>query len=161
VLYRIGLRRHQEAEAGAHVKGADGQQWINTHRTKTNMIVNVPILPQAQAILDRYVNHPQCISKGVLFPVPSNQRLNGYLKEIGDLCGITKNLSSHLARHSFSTTVTLSNGVSLEAVSKMLGHSNINTTRVYARMVDSRVSNEMQLLKTKMTVVHKSEAEAS
>lgn len=80
--------------------------------------------------------------------------MNGYLKEIADLCGITKNLSSHLARHTFSTTITLANGVSLEAVSKMLGHTNMNTTRVYARMMDSRVSQEMNLLRSKLQIEH-------
>jgi integrase len=144
------------------VKGADGAQWINTHRTKTNTIVNVPILPQAQAILDKYVNHPQCINRGVLLPVLSNQKMNGYLKEIADICGITdKNLSSHLARHSFSTTITLANGVSLEAVSKMLGHSSLATTKVYARMVDSRVSNEMKQLRGVLSILHSSKTKAS
>lgn len=134
------------------VLGSDDQLWINTRRTKTDTIVNVPILPEAQAILDRYADHAQCVSRGVLLPVLSNQKMNSYLKEIGDLCGITKSLSSHLARHSFSTTVTLSNGVSLEAVSKMLGHTNLNTTRVYARMVDKRVSEEMNALRLKRNI---------
>lgn len=143
------------------VKGVDGQLWINTRRVKTDTMVNVPILPEAQAILDRYVDHPQCLNKGVLLPVLSNQKMNGYLKEIADLCSIAKNLSSHLARHSFSTTITLKNGVSLEAVSKMLGHTNMNTTRQYARMVDSRVSDEMQLLKNRLKVAHISDTKVS
>ena len=91
-----------------------------------------------------------CINKGVLLPVLSNQKMNAYLKEIGDLCEINKNISSHLARHTFATTVTLANGISLEAVSKMLAHSNMNTTKIYARMMDSRVSDEMQGLKSRM-----------
>jgi len=134
------------------VKGADGEQWISTRRVKTDTAINVPLLPEALAILDKYKAHPECINKGVLLPVLSNQRMNSYLKEVGDLCGITKNMSSHLARHTFSTTVTLANGISLEAVSKMLGHSNMNTTRQYARMVDSRVSEEMQGLKSRMAL---------
>jgi site-specific recombinase XerD len=132
------------------VKGVDGELWINTHRTKTKTIVNVPLLPQAVAIISRYENHPECINKGVLLPVLSNQKMNSYLKEIADLCGIEKNISSHLARHSFGSTVTLANGISLEVVSKMLGHSNIASTRIYAKMVDSRVSEEMQGLKSRM-----------
>ena len=143
------------------VKGADGQQWIKTHRVKTKTIVNVPILPKAQAILDRYADHPQCIHKGVLLPVLSNQKMNSYLKEIGDLCEVTKSLSSHLGRHTFSTTITLSNGVSLEAVSKMLGHTNLNTTKQYARMVDSRVSDEMNVLKSKLKLIHNADAKVS
>ena len=83
-------------------------------------------------------------------PVPSNQRTNAYLKEIQDLCGISKKLSSHIARHTFATTITLNNGVSLEVVSKMLGHSSVNTTRIYARMLDTRVSHEMQQLTSKL-----------
>ena len=134
------------------VKGADCEQWISCRRAKTDTAINVPLLPEALAILDKYKAHPECCSKGVLLPVLSNQRMNGYLKEVADLCGITKNISSHLARHSFSTTVTLANGISLEVVSKMLGHSNINTTKIYARMVDSRVSEEMQGLKGRMSL---------
>ncbi len=132
------------------VKGADGELWISTHRTKTNSNVNVPLLPEALKILNRYKENPMCINKGVLLPVLSNQKMNAYLKEIGDLCEINKNISSHLARHTFATTVTLANGISLEAVSKMLAHSNMNTTKIYARMMDSRVSDEMQGLKSRM-----------
>jgi integrase len=134
------------------VKGNDGELWINTRRTKTDTSVNVPLLPQALAILKKYEAEPVCNNKGVLLPVLSNQRMNSYLKEIADLSGITKNISSHLARHTFSTTVTLANGISLEVVSKMLGHTNLNTTRVYARMLDSRVSKEMQTLKDSMSL---------
>ena len=78
--------------------------------------------------------------------------MNAYLKEIGDVCEITKNLSCHLARHTFGTTITLANGISLEVVSKMLGHTNINTTKIYARMVDARVSEEMHGLKSRMSL---------
>ena len=134
------------------VKGADGEQWISTRRTKTDTAINVPLLPEALAILDKYKAHPECYSKGVLLPVLSNQRMNGYLKEIGDLCGITKNISSHLARHTFGTTITLANGVSLEVVSKLLGHTNLATTKVYSRMLNSRVSEEMQDLRSRMAL---------
>ena len=75
--------------------------------------------------------------------------MNAYLKEIGDLCGINKNLTSHLARHTFATTVTLNNDVSIESVSKMLGHSSIATTKIYARLLDKKVSNDMSLVKEK------------
>ena len=134
------------------VKGADGELWLSTNRTKTGTPVNVPLLPQALAIINKYESHPEASNKGLLLPVLSNQRMNGYLKEIGDLCNITKNLHSHLGRHSFCTTVTLANGVSLEVVSRMAGHSSINSTRTYARMVDSRVSEEMQGLRSRMAL---------
>lgn len=134
------------------IQGADGALWLSTHRTKTNNAVNIPLLPQALAILKRYENHPLCINKNVLFPVLSNQKMNSYLKEIADICGITKNISSHLARHSFASSVTLANGVSLEVVSKMLGHSSLLSTKIYARMVDSRVSDEMKSLQNKFQI---------
>lgn len=131
------------------IKDADGELWISTHRMKTDTPVNVPVLPQAMEIIERYKDHPECCSKGLLLPVLSNQKMNAYLKEIADVCGIQKNISSHLARHTFATTVTLANGTSLEAVSKMLGHTNLNTSRIYARMLDSRVSDEMKVLKNR------------
>ena len=118
--------------------------WIKTRRTKTDNSVNVPLLPPAVTILDKYKNHSGEDNK--LLPVLSNQKMNAYLKEIADLCGIDKRLTSHLARHSFATTVTLANGLSMEAVSKMLGHTNLATTKIYARMLDSRVLTEMQAL---------------
>jgi site-specific recombinase XerD len=134
------------------IKGSDGALWLSTHRTKTNNAVNIPILPQALVILNKYENNPICINKNVLFPVLSNQKMNLYLKEIADLCGITKNMSSHLARHSFSSSVTLANGVSLEVVSKMLGHSSLKSTAIYAKMVDSRVSDEMKTLQKRFQI---------
>jgi site-specific recombinase XerD len=134
------------------VKGTDGEQWISTRRAKTDTAINVPLLPEALAILDKYKAHPECYNKGVLLPVLSNQRMNGYLKEVADLCGITKNISSHLARHTFATTITLANGISLEVVSKMLGHTNLNTSRIYARLLDGRVGVEMQGLKSRMSL---------
>jgi site-specific recombinase XerD len=77
--------------------------------------------------------------------------MNGYLKEIADISGITKNLTMHLARHTFATTVTLANGVPIETVSKMLGHTSIKTTQIYSKVVDSKISNDMQALKLKMS----------
>jgi len=79
----------------------------------------------------------------------TNQRMNGYLKEIADLCKIKKNLTFHLARHTFATTVTLSNGVPIESVSKMLGHTSIRTTQIYAKVVEHKLSEDMQNLKLK------------
>jgi site-specific recombinase XerD len=123
--------------------------WLKTKRTKTDTAVNVPLLPGALQIIEKYSNNKTRSSEKLL-PVPSNQKLNAYLKEIGELTGINKRLSCHLARHTFATTVTLANGISLESVSKMLGHTNLTTTKIYARMLDSRVLDEMQLLHKKL-----------
>lgn len=131
------------------VKGIDGEQWIFTHRQKTETASRIPLLPTAIAILDRYENDPQCIIKGKILPVPTNQKMNGYLKEIADLCGITKYLTTHMARHTFATTVTLTNGVPIETVSKMLGHKNLRTTQHYAKIIDRKVSEDMFILKQK------------
>ncbi|MDC7218139.1 MAG: site-specific integrase [Spirochaetales bacterium] len=80
----------------------------------------------------------------------SNQKLNSYLKEIADLCGINKNLTFHLARHTFATSVTLRNGVPIETVSKLLGHKSISTTQIYAKVVENKVGEDMALLKSKL-----------
>jgi len=94
--------------------------------------------------MEKYKNYPECLKRGCVLPVPSNQRMNAYLKAIADLTGIRKNLSTHTARHTFATTVTLANQVSIEVVSKMLGHSSINMTKKYARVVDDLIHRDMQ-----------------
>ena len=124
----------------------NGVLWLKTKRTKTDTAVNVPLLRGAIEIIEKY----KVMNLHKLLPVPSNQKLNAYLKEVGELSGIQKRLSCHLARHTFATTVTLANGISLESVSKMLGHTNLVTTKIYARMLDSRVLSEMQILSAKL-----------
>ncbi|MBO2545718.1 site-specific integrase [Salegentibacter sp. BDJ18] len=128
------------------VIGIDGKRWIKTKRTKTKTRCSVPILPVAEAILEKYSSHPK-VSEKRLLPIFSNQKTNAYIKEIADLCGINKNLTFHLARHTFATTVTLSNGVPIESVSKMLGHKNLQTTQHYAKILDKKVSDDMAVLK--------------
>jgi site-specific recombinase XerD len=130
--------------------GIDGEKWIITFRKKTNHRSPVPLLPKAIEIIDKYKDYPENAAKGKLLPMGSNQRMNGYLKEIADICGISKNLTTHLARHTFATTVTLANGVPIETVSKMLGHSSIKTTQIYSKVVDSKISDDMSLLKKKL-----------
>jgi site-specific recombinase XerD len=130
-------------------KGLDGDMWIQTFRAKTNTRVPIPLLPQALALIDAYRAHHNAPSSSV-FPVPSNQKTNAYLKEIADVCGISKRLTFHLARHSFATTVTLSNGVPIETVSKMLGHTNIKTTQIYSKVLDLKISGDMMQLRQKM-----------
>jgi integrase len=132
------------------VKGSDGNQWIDTEREKTQTPVKVPILPKAAAIIEKYKDDPRAISQGALFPVISNQKLNSYLKEVADLCGIKKHLTFHLARHTFATSVTLSNGVPIETVSKMLGHTTIRTTQIYAKVVEQKVSQDMANLRNRL-----------
>jgi site-specific recombinase XerD len=132
------------------VIGIDGERWIKTKRTKTDTRSNVPILPTAEAILEKYAEHSNIIKSKKMLPVLSNQKMNAYLKEIADLCGITKNLTFHLARHTFATTVTLSNGVPIESVSKMLGHKSLKTTQHYAKILDRKVSDDMAILKSKL-----------
>jgi len=129
--------------------GIDGEQWIWTSRQKTDSATRVPLLPPALEILTRYQEDPQCSIKGKLLPVLSNQKMNSYLKEIADACDITKKMTFHTARHTFATTVTLTNGVPIETVSKMLGHRNLKTTQHYARILDLKVSEDMGLLRQK------------
>ena len=133
------------------IKGIDSEAWLITQRTKTKTPVKVPLLPKAIEIIEKYRNNPKCLAEGSLLPILSNQRLNGYLKEIADICSIEKNLTFHLARHTFATTVTLSNGVPIESVSKMLGHSRITTTQVYAKVIERKLSDDMLLLKKKLS----------
>ena len=131
------------------VTGIDGELWINTKRTKTKTKSNIPVLPTPMMILEKYEDSPYLINDKVL-PVLTNQKMNAYLKEIAHLSGIKKNLTTHLARHTFATTVTLSNGVSIESVSKMLGHKSLRTTQHYAKILNRKVSEDMQLLRKKL-----------
>ena len=124
--------------------GVDGKKWITSRRQKTDITAKIPLLPVALNIMERYNNHVQCKLDGHVLPVLSNQKMNAYLKEIADVCGITKALTYHIARHTFATTVTLSNGVPLETVSKMLGHRNLKTTQHYARILDKKISDDMK-----------------
>lgn len=125
------------------VMGNDGRLWIDTRRDKTKVAVYVPLLDIPRAILEKYAD-PTAHDR--LLSIPANQKVNDYLKEIAAICGIDKNLTFHMARHTFATTVTLENGVALETVQKMLGHKNIRTTQVYAKMTKRRISMEMESL---------------
>ncbi len=129
--------------------GIDGEKWIFTHRQKTESASKIPILPVSQMIIDKYENHPQCNNEEKLLPILSNQKMNAYLKELADICNINKELTFHIARHTFATTVTLTNGVPIESVSKMLGHKNLRTTQHYAKVLDKKVSEDMRILRDK------------
>jgi len=132
--------------------GIDGTKWIFTNRQKTDTLSRIPLLPVAINVLEKYKNHHDCINSGKVLPVLSNQKYNDYLKEIASICGINKKFTTHSARHTFATTVTLSNGVPMESVSKMLGHKNIKTTQHYAKVLDKKISDDMNLLKTKIQI---------
>jgi integrase len=130
------------------VVGIDGEKWIYTKRKKTDTPTRIPLLPVVLEIMERYKDHPQCKIQDCLLPVPSNAKLNAYLKEVGDICGISKVLTFHIARHTFATTVTLNNGVPIEWVSKM-GHKSIKITQIYAKVLDRKLSEDMKALKNK------------
>lgn len=125
------------------IKDNNGALWIRKTRQKTNQMCNIPVLSIPQRILRKYEDNAECIKKGVLLPVISNQRMNAYLKEIADLCGITKRLTTHVARHTAATVVFLANDVSMENISKILGHSNIRMTQHYAKVLDSSIMRDM------------------
>ena len=130
----------------ANIVTINGEKWIRTRRQKTDTLVEVPLLKIPESIIEKYRGY--VLPDDALIPISSNQKVNAYLKEIADLCGIQKNLTYHLARHTFATTITLSKGVSMESVSKMLGHTKITTTQIYARILNSKVKEEMKLVET-------------
>jgi len=137
--------------------GINGRKWIYTSRQKTDNVSNVPLLDQAMDIIEKYKDHPVCVSKNRILPMKSNQKLNAYLKELADICGISKPMTMHIARHTFATTVLLSNGVSMEATSKMLGHSSLKTTQIYGKILETRVGAEMEMLSEKLSKTKKGE----
>ena len=137
-LYNLNIKNIQ--------KGNDGLQWIYIKRHKTDIPSNVPILPYALYILDIYKKHK---NTNRIFPMISNQKTNKALKEIARLCNFNKKLTFHSARHTFATTITLTNGVPIETVSKMLGHNNIKTTQIYAQVIESKISSDMLKLRQK------------
>ncbi|MGO3181490.1 MAG: site-specific integrase [Aequorivita sp.] len=128
------------------LKGMDGNNWIITHRQKTKTKIKVPLLETAQLLIKKYENHPMALISETLFPIITNEKVNLYLKEIADAVGIKKNLTFHMARHTFATTVTLSNGVPIETVSKLLGHTKLATTQIYARVLEEKLSQDMNAL---------------
>ncbi|MDE5417648.1 site-specific integrase [Labilibaculum sp. DW002] len=141
---------------GTHLqKGNDDKDWIVIDRNKTNTRCRIPLLPKAKEILNAYENYPATVYSGKLLPVLTNQKLNSYLKEIGDMCNINKDISMHMARHTFATSITLSNGVPIETVSKMLGHTSLKTTQIYAKILDEKVAEDMEELKIKLELKEK------
>ncbi|MFS4447870.1 site-specific integrase [Maribacter sp. 2307UL18-2] len=142
------------------VLGIDGNYWLHTKRAKTDEIVKIPLLPKAKAIIKKYSDEMKNSPSGKLLPVFSNQKVNSYLKVITKACGIHKNITFHSARHTFATTVTLSNGVPIETVSKMLGHAKLTTTQIYARVLEKKVGEDMQDLMDLFEAKKKQRSEA-
>ncbi|MDE5794770.1 MAG: site-specific integrase, partial [Muribaculaceae bacterium] len=126
----------------------DGNYWIHKARQKTKNVCSIPYLESARAIAEKYKGHPLCEKRGVLLPVISNQRMNSYLGEIAGICGINKPLTMHIARHSFAC-LALANGVSMEIIARMLGHSDIRTTKIYAKVIDKSIAEQMSGLAAK------------
>lgn len=131
-------------------KGVDGNLWIITQRKKTKVPSNVPLLPKAIQLIDKYKLFPAKKTENHILPHLSNQKLNAYLKELADLASITKNLTFHIARHTFATTITLANGVPIESISSMLGHKNIRTTQIYSKVISEKVGKDMDKLRNKL-----------
>ncbi|MFN2261958.1 MAG: site-specific integrase [Psychroflexus sp.] len=124
--------------------GIDGNKWIYTRRKKTNSAVRIPLLEIPLEIIQKYKDHPRIKGTNLLLPVFTNQKMNQYLKEIAKILNFNKKLSSHVARHTFATTVTLANGVPIESVSKLLGHTKLSTTQIYARIIDTKLSDDLR-----------------
>ena len=141
----------QQLKAEHLVADIHGKIWIRKARQKTKNMCNIPLLDEAQKIIDRYREHPYCQTHGVLLPVCSNQKMNSYLKELADICGIRKNLSTHCLRHTFAT-LTLASGATIDNVAKMLGHANVNMTRRYAKVLDSSIMRDMEVVAENMAL---------
>ena len=125
-----------------------GQVWLKTHRQKTSEVVDIPLLEIPQLIIKKYQGMKEL--NGKLLPTLTNSCSNLYLKEVAVRCGINKTLTFHMARHTFATTVTLSNGVPIESVAKMLGHRNIRTTQIYAKVIKDKLAEDMNNLATRI-----------
>jgi len=130
----------------------NGLWWIKTRRQKTKQRSQIPILASAMEIIEKYTNLRELSAKDLILPVISKQKMNAYLIEIADIVGIEKNLTFHVARHTFATTVTLQNGISIESVSRMMGHTNIQSTQHYARIVDKKIADEMMAMSERVNL---------
>jgi site-specific recombinase XerD len=131
----------------SHIKeGPDGKKWLVKNREKTDISERVPLLPIPISIINKYENHPKVKMDGKLLPIPSNQKINAYLKELGDICGIKTRITFHIARHTFASTITLENGVPIDSVSRMLGHRSIKTTQIYAKVSDKKICDDTKIL---------------
>ena len=132
---------------GENIVTLNGVEWIKGRRVKTGTLINVVLLDIPKRLILKYTDDKR--RKEHLFPIISNQKMNEYLKEIAAICDIDKNLTCHIARHTFAT-MALSKGVPIESVSKMLGHTNIRTTQIYAKVTDKKIEHDMEGLAVQM-----------
>lgn len=132
------------------IKNSDEEIWIRKPREKTNNMCNIPLLNIPKMLLEKYKDDRGCQLKGQLLPVPTNQKYNTYLKEIANLCGINKRLTAHVARHTFATEICLSQGVPIESVSRMLGHRDLRSTRIYAKITNHKIAEDMEALEERI-----------
>lgn len=136
--------------------GIDGSLWIMSSRQKSKSKTDIPLLPQALEIMERYKNHPLCRERGSVLPVKSNQKMNEYLKEIAVICNLSGELNTHKARRTFGSTVTLKNGVPIHVVKEMMGHYSVKQTEEYAITEQESISTEMQQLKDRLSKLNTS-----
>jgi len=127
--------------SGNIITAVDGNKIIHVERKKTFEVCNIPLLPRSEQILTKYNNHPICQNKGILLPVISNQKMNDYLKTIGEKANINKPITCHVGRHTFAT-LSLEMGVPIETVSKVLGHKSIKTTQIYGKVTNSKIAKD-------------------
>lgn len=132
------------------VKGIDGKEWLVYERHKTGIQAQIPLLDPALAILTKYGNDPECIEGDVPLPIRSDQKLNSYLQEIADVCGLTRRPTMHIGRHTFATTVTLANGVPITSVQKMLAHKYVQTTQIYSKVLNTRIAEDMDKVRERL-----------
>jgi site-specific recombinase XerD len=143
------------------VIGIDKKIWLITRREKNGNQVKLPLLSKAITLVEDHKNDEGCFVNNSLLPKISNQKVNSYLKEIAKICKIKKNLTFHLARHTFATTVALTNGVPIETVSKILGHKKLSTTQIYAKVIERKVSEDMEVLQHKLNETRRNDLEPS
>ena len=145
------LRLYGFIQVGTGMHWIDGTKWLIKDRNKGDHTKsNVPLMEIPLEIIDKYKSHPYCLANNKLLPVNSNQRFNGYLKEVAAICGINKDLTTHTGRHSFATTILIENGCSLNAAGEMLGHESERTTKIYAKTTDVRIAMDMKEVRTNL-----------
>lgn len=134
------------------VKNIDGYRWIKTTRRKSEVVCDIPLLPVAEEIIKKYENDPLVINSEKLLPVLSNQKTNSHLKVIGALCGISKNLHFHMARHNFGTIIAAANRLPIETSMRIMGHKTMAMARHYAQISTAMIVDDVAELRKKLEV---------
>jgi integrase len=138
------------------IKSIDGYRWVKINRRKTEVVCDIPLFPVAEEIIDKYKDDAIAINSGKLLPVLKNQKMNAYLKDIGDLCGISKNLHFHMARHTWGTTIAAANRLPTETIMRVMGHKTIEMARHYAKISTAMIVDDVAELRKKLEVVESS-----